>query len=340
MPKVLLATIDYPPQDGGVARYLYALTTSLKDTVDVLYWDKAVFRLQMLRDIIRRSKYVESVWVSHVLPVGTMAFLAGKITGVPYVVFLHGLDFDLARRNAWKRWLTRRVLRDAHHVVTNSRALAREVKLFADIAMPLVVYPTVSDDFVEAARASDLTDKGMNNAKVRLLTVSRLVERKGHIRVLHAIKDIPNVEYYIVGDGPYRKKIEQTIQKFGLESRVHVLGKISDKELVSLYQQSDIFVMPTVKTETDREGFGIVYLEAQLFGVPVIASNQPGVDEAVIDRFGGILVQDGEEALKEALNMLIESPGIRRNLGYCGRDYVLRNFIREKQCTKLNALLD
>ena len=73
--------------------------------------------------------------------------------------------------------------------------------------------------------------------------------------------------------------------------------------------------MPTTKTATDREGFGIAYLEAQLFGVPVVATRNAGVDEAVHDGVTGLLVDDTPDALSAAVTRLLHDADLRRRLG-------------------------
>lgn len=338
MSKILLPTIDYSPQQGGVARYLSAIKKTFPDDIDVLYWKLKLGRREMFREILSFSKDYKQLWTSHVLPIGTMAYFAKRITHVPYVVFLHGMDFDLARRNFWKEVLTKRVLRNAKRVITNSEALAREVEAFAKISHPLVVYPTLADAFLDEGLRYDIAKKSLREGgKVRLLTVSRLVQRKGHEKVLKAIKHLPNVEYWIVGEGNYRARIEMRVKDLGLQDRVRMFGMVSDQELTRIYKEADIFVMPTTRTPLDREGFGIVYLEAQLFGLPVIASNHPGVSEAVVDRVTGYLV-DNITDLRASIHRLVEDTDTRRKMGFAGREYVLTGFTRERQCEKLKEL--
>lgn len=339
MPKILLPTVDYSPKRGGVARYLHAIKQTFPEDVEVLYWSTPIGRLDMLRELVQFGKDYEQIWVSHILPIGTLAYLAKKVTKTPYVIFLHGMDFDLARRNEWKRVLTKKILRGAKTVVTNSQALADEVAKFAGIKTPLVVYPSIADQFLQEALAFDVQKKKLHlEGPVRLLTVSRLVSRKGHTKVLEAIQHLPNVEYWIAGEGAYEKNIRMRAKDLNLQDRVKMLGNVPDDQLAKLYEEADVFVMPTTKTSLDREGFGIVYLEAQLFGVPVIASNHPGVNEAVEDRVSGFLVRD-VASLRSSIKKLADDADLRRTMGQAGRDFVLNRFTREKQCEKLRKLI-
>lgn len=334
MPKIHLLTLEAPPARGGVARYVDAIRKTFPDAITICSWKhepKGYFF--MVGDILANRV---PVWVQHILPIGTAAYLARRMGGPEYVIFLHGMDFDLARRSVWKRWLTRCILRSAKRVVANSQALAGEAAHFAEIDMPLVVYPCVAEKFVVAAANVPVREE---KVWFMLLTVARLVERKGHLKVLEAIKDMPNVAYDIVGDGPMREQILTRIAELGLADRVHVHTEVKDEQLPEFYRTADVFVMPASKTLTDREGFGIVYLEAGLFGLPVIACNTPGVDEAVIDGVTGVLLKDTSASLAEAVRRFCVDRTLCVTLGEQGRARVLAEFTRETQFAKLRELL-
>jgi phosphatidyl-myo-inositol dimannoside synthase len=338
MPKILLPTIDYPPARGGVARYIGAIAKTFPDQVQILPLKTKMKLGAIVANLLWSSRSFEAIWTHHVLPIGTAALVVQKIVKKPYVVFLHGLDFDLARRNAWKRALLRRVLTSADRVVTNSEALASEVRSFVELdRTPLAVYPTLEDKFIEAAQAPrKLGERGVR--PLCLLTVARLVERKGHLKVLEALKHIPEATYHIVGDGPMFGDIAKAVNELGLQDRVRISRNVSDDELPDMYREADVFVMPTSKTKNDREGFGIVYLEAQLFGLPVIATRHPGVDEAVRDGEGGLLIGDTLNELISAIERL-EDATVRGKFGSRGRFWVEREFNREQQMHKLRELL-
>ena len=106
-----------------------------------------------------------------------------------------------------------------------------------------------------------------------------------------------------------------------------MMQHVSDGKLPELYGSHDVFVMPTTKSVMDREGFGIVYIEAGLFGLPVIATNQPGVDEAVIDGVTGKLIEDTAYSLRSAIVKLVNDRELRLRLGAAGRARVLTEFV-------------
>ena len=366
MRTILLPTIEAAPARGGVARYIEAITRTYPENVRILQLPSLQYPVVALSFLQHRA--VDGFWIHHVLPIGTVAWLLAPIIKKPYVIFLHGMDFDLARRNPWKRWLLKQILRSAERVVTNSQALSSEVMLFAGLNRPpLVVYPPVNDELVEASASMrkgvgkvdlqklaelavgvarsgapvvhEASQTGGGDQAITLLTVSRLVERKGHSKVLHALVHLPHVRYHIVGDGPMRQAIEAEVEELGLKERVVITTGASDAELPKIYSEADIFVMPTIKTANDREGFGIVYLEAQLFGLPVVATRQPGVDEAIQHEASGLLCDDRPEALLEALQRLVSDSALRARFGSRGRTRVLEHFTRERQMANLAELL-
>lgn len=352
MAKILFPTPDAPPKRGGVARYIASvLAVRPEVALDVLPERLGTFGV-LLR-LWKQRRVFDVLWTSHVLPVGTACFLFSCVRPLPYTVFLHGLDFDLARRNVWKRFVVRAVLGRAHAVVANSQALAREVSVFAQRRDVQVVYPCVSDAFVAASQhtrkglahfmpeelakmfvsqMASMTGAGVSiikqdpSASVKFLTVARLVARKGHAKVLAALVHVPYATYTIVGDGPERAALEAQALALGVGNRVCFLPQVADEDLPALYASHDVFVMPTTKHAHDREGFGIVYAEAGLFGLPCIATHVPGVDEVIAANETGILIPDTPEALVDAMTTLAASPGMRSRMGSAARVRVLAHF--------------
>jgi len=363
MPRLLLMTIDFPPRTGGVARYLVSLANYFREDIVVVaqreMGDKESDRhssfpierksvLSMLvwprwsaavRIMIRKRATYDTVMTSHVLPIGTAAMVAKWFTGKSYIVIVHGLDVALAKRDFLKRKIATRVLRGAKFVVTNSEALKREVMSDFGLEKVVVVYPP--------AHPATALHRTFHKNEVRLLTVSRLVERKGHLRVLEAISrlkkrgELDAIQYTIVGDGPMKEEIAGAIKRLGLQSIVEMKHQVSDEGLDEVYACADIFVMPTsVVNDVDREGFGTVYLEAAAHGIPSIASNLPGPNEAVLDRETGLLVQDGDiDALAAAIKKLAIDQDVRERLGAAAKVRMQTEFSPAVQWKKLEELL-
>ena len=127
-----------------------------------------------------------------------------------------------------------------------------------------------------------------------LLTVGRLVKRKGHAWFLSnvMVNLPPDTIYLIAGTGPEAGILSELIKKLNLSKKVFLLGQVTDAEKNCLYQISDLFVMPNISIQNDQEGFGIVVLEAGRYGLPVVAAYIEGINDAVIDRITGRLVKE------------------------------------------------
>lgn len=163
-----------------------------------------------------------------------------------------------------------------------------------------------------------------------LLSVTRLIRAdvlKGVDVVLRAMPEIlrrcPEARYVIVGDGSDRASLEQLAAKLGIAERVEFRGEVSCQALCRAYQEADVFVLPS-----QTEGFGIVYLEAMISGLPVVAVRAGGAPNVVEDGVTGMLVAPGDEKqLVSAVSGLLLMPEERRKLGAAGRKRVEQQYL-------------
>lgn len=162
------------------------------------------------------------------------------------------------------------------------------------------------------------------DGSLRLLSVTRLdrTERdKGILDVLEALRRLPadvRVSYCVVGDGNDRHVLQSQAAEQGLADRVRWCGSVGDDELWRAYEAADVFVLPSRK-----EGFGIVFLEAMRFGLPVIAASEKGAVDVVRHGENGFLVPFGDAvALADRLLELSRDAELRMRLGASGRRLV------------------
>ena len=168
--------------------------------------------------------------------------------------------------------------------------------------------------------------------QINVLSVGRLIEMKGREYAIKAMAEIirkfPNVSYKIVGDGPLRESLQQMINDLNVADAIHLLGWVSSEQLDTLYKASHIFLHPSVKSsDGNMEGQGVVLLEAQAHGLPVVATNHNAFPETVLDRVSGFLVPERDiDALAERLEYLITNPQTWSQIGKSGRQHVEQHY--------------
>ena len=164
-----------------------------------------------------------------------------------------------------------------------------------------------------------------------VLSVSRLVPRKGLDTVIRALprvaEAVPEVVYLIGGAGPDRPRLEALIRETGVADRVRFLGKIPEAELPDHFRACDVFVMPSRLAPPQVEGFGLVFLEANACGKPVIGARTGGIPDAIAEGETGLLVAPDDVAgLADAMTRVLADPALAHRLGERGRTRVLEGF--------------
>ncbi|MDR1323699.1 MAG: glycosyltransferase [Candidatus Margulisbacteria bacterium] len=150
--------------------------------------------------------------------------------------------------------------------------------------------------------------------RVSVLFVGRLVYYKGCAVLLDAFSQVQNAELTIVGAGNLEKSLQKQAEKLGISKKVHFAGTLSDARLSSVFQNCDIFVLPSVEK---TEAFGLVQIEAMAYGKPVINTSLPsGVPYVSLDGVSGLTVPPKDvSALARALQKLIDDDKLRCRLG-------------------------
>lgn len=177
-----------------------------------------------------------------------------------------------------------------------------------------------------------------------LLTVGRLMPKKGHASVLEALRDFdarPPWRYTIVGDGVLRPELEQMAGDFGIRDRLRFTGALNEDEIMALYREADIFLLPSVTAaDGDCEGIPMVLMEAMAMELPVISTLHSGIPELVVHERTGILVDEHDaEGIRIELARLMRDKDLRHRLGVTGRKRVAGDFNLTLQNDRLDALL-
>ena len=176
---------------------------------------------------------------------------------------------------------------------------------------------------------------------IRLVSIGRLTEKKGleyGIRaVAHLIKEIPNVSYTIVGDGPLRTALTRLAMALDVGKNVHLPGWKDRNEVIEILEQSHILLAPSITaSDGDMEGIPMVLMEAMAMGIPVISTTHSGIPELVEDGTTGLLVPEGDsEGLSKMMEELINSPRLAQDLAENARGFIEENFNLDKQNDRL-----
>jgi len=248
-------------------------------------------------------------------PNGVVGAAASRWYGVPLVTTLHGSDVRLGRAIAPARPAMRQVLRRSARVTAVSRWLATEAQAVAGGELPIVApMPAATELF-----STDRTIRRSDN----LLFVGRLTKQKGVDVLLHALAMLPpTVRLDLVGDGEERGALDMLATSLGLGGRVSWHGAKAAAELPAFYRRAVALVVPSAD-----EGLGLVAVEAQLCGAPVIAFASGGVVDVVRHDVTGILVAERTpEALAVAISQLLGRPDRGAALGQCAASLAREQF--------------
>jgi colanic acid/amylovoran biosynthesis glycosyltransferase len=183
-----------------------------------------------------------------------------------------------------------------------------------------------------------------NDGEAHLLTVARLVEKKGVAYGIRAVANVleryPRIEYKIAGDGPLRSDLENLIDTLDIGDQVKLLGWRRQEEIIELMKGADILLAPSVTSEGgDQEGIPVVLMEALAQGLPVLSTYHSGIPELVRDGESGFLVPERDaDALAEKLAHLVSHPEIWPLMGKSGREYVERHYDVDKLNDRLAEL--
>jgi phosphatidyl-myo-inositol dimannoside synthase len=300
--------------------------------------------LHKLRRLLPNAGVLSAIWY----PEGLLTWLTGRR---PHVVMAHGLEL-MPSVQAWRRipwrWLLRRVLTSADLVVANSHYTASLVQSVAPgarvVCIPLGVD---AERFRPAEDRAAVKDALGLAGKTVLCSVARIAAYKGIDVVLRALARLDEYErsdlaYLVVGKGTELPVLQKLAQELGVDSLVRWCGFIADEDLPLYYQAADLFVLCTRQSDERQsvEGFGLVFLEAQACGTPVVGTRTGGIPDAVREGEGGWLIpQDDVAALTLIFRRLRQNPESFRREGQRARSRVLREATWRHYIQRLQAVL-
>lgn len=378
--KILIVAFDFKPNSGGIAEYTHQLAAYLQSggdsvlvvapnihpTGDAQFDREAPYRVKRfdyrssytlgrggrrrsvcsaLMDAVR-DHLAELILNNSAGDLASYCWYVARRNHIPLYLLAHGRDVNRSIPLTWrmKQWI---VLRGAAKVFCNSSYTAdAAIKRGVRPERIAVVNPGVSADACDGCSAEQYAlarqQLGLTGRKV-ILTIGRLVERKGHAKIVEALpvvrNEVPDVLYVIVGDGPCLAAVEKRVKELALEDCVRFEGYVSDEAKPSYYDAADVFAMPSREMpDGDVEGFGMVFLEANAHGKPVVGGRSGGVGDAIDHGRSGFLVDPlNVEEIAAGITPLLKDGNVARRMGEWGRQRVLNEFTWETVASRLRA---
>ncbi len=368
--KHLLVTNDFPPKIGGIQSLLwewwrrlpsesFAVLTSPYEGTEA--FDAAQpFHIERTREPVllphpwmvqRINKMAREVGADLIVldpavPLG----LVGPSLDLPYDVVLHGAEVTVPGRLPLTKQTLGYVLRRARHIVAAGGYPAAEAEHAAGRSLPITVVPPGVDTerfhpLTEAERSQARADFGIDDDAELVVSVSRLVPRKGFDTAIRAAallrKSRPKLRLVIAGGGRDEDRLRQLAAS--LQAPVRFVGRVSNDDLPRLFGCADVYAMLCRNRwgGLEQEGFGIVFLEAAACGVPQVAGDSGGAAEAVEDGVSGLVVRqpDDPRAVAAAIERLLDDPTQARAMGAAGRIRAVQEFSYDVLAQRLGASL-
>lgn len=356
----LFVTNDFGPRAGGIETFIIGLVQRMPRAQTVVYTSSqgdtgqydatwlSDYGVEVIRDRAkillptpRISRAVAKVVKSHGIhvvafgaaaPLAIMAPSLRKAGAKRIIALTHGHEvwwsklfpFSLAMRRIGSSTDALTYLGEYTRC-----AISRSLTPTAANAM-VKIAPGIDTEHFAPTNSQMLRESlGLNQKKI-IVSVGRLVQRKGQDRLIESmreiIKDVPDAHLVLIGEGPYRKHLTDLVDKYNLGDCVTFIGRIQYADLPRYICLGNIFAMPSRSRfhGLEVEGLGIVYLEASACGLPVIAGTSGGAPDAVIEGVTGVVV-DGLDsgAIANAVIDLLDNPERARAMGAAGREWIV-----------------
>jgi glycosyltransferase involved in cell wall biosynthesis len=313
----------------GLARAFGALSCLFESrSTNVLLKNLVVYAKGLwLAELARswRADHMHAHWAT--VP-ATMALVAGEVSGIPWSITAH--RFDIAEDN-----LLVAKVRRACFIRAISQRGAREIigRVGPKAPPPLVIHMGVTVPSADVPQR-----RHQHEAVPRLVVAANLLEVKGHVYLLEAVRLLSDrsvhVHLDLAGDGPLREALASKVETLGLGEQVTFLGLVAHDELMRQLEEGrwSMLVLPSVVTEAgDKEGIPVALIEAMSYRVPVVATETGGIPELFQGIHGAPLVPPEDPvALAETIERLINDRGLRNRLAEAGRKRVEESFAIER----------
>ena len=267
--------------------------------------------IALYRNLRKMRDDYDIVQANWLIPQGIVQSFIKK----PYIVTGHGGDVTSLNKGLLKK-LKKKCLKNAYGVTAVSEPLMQVLNEIHENPKQAVI-PMGCDTKIFGREFRKENYFNQNSRKV-ILFVGRLAEKKGVCYAIEAMRYVDNAMLVIAGDGPLRNELTAQADELYKETGKEIvfIGAKTHEQLKEIYASADIFVMPSVTAKDgDKEGFGLVMLEAFASGLPIVASRSGGIVDLVKDGVNGYLVPEkNSKGLADRINLLIKDDCVYDNL--------------------------
>ncbi len=248
------------------------------------------------------------------------AMLAARHHGIPCTVTAHAVEIFASPNVPQIKY----ICDSMDHVIVPSEYNRDYLREEIGIANGITVVPATTE--VEKFEPSAPTVEN------RLLTVARLVEKKGYPYGIKAvnklIKQGYDIEYHIVGTGDRKDRLQQQVKEYGIEDHVEFLGHVPDERLQKELSEAAVFVLPCVIAEDgDRDAMPVVLKEAMASETACVSTTVSAIPELITDGHDGLLVPEKEpDELASVIQELLDNPEKQKTIAANGRETVHNKF--------------
>lgn len=326
--------------DGGI---LPNLKKSLLAKIQVPFFLSS--ELFSAKKLVNKEK-INLIHAHWLIPQGLVGVILKKLYGIPLIVTVHAGDiFPL--NNKFLKSIARFILNNCDVCTVNSIATKKAILNLTKNIKHIDIIPMGVDlDLFSPIKKTKSIKEKFRIKGPFLLTVGRLVQKKGVKYLFKAmpfvLKKFPGAKLVIVGDGPEKENLINLSKELKIENNVIFVGNIQNKLLPNYYATADIFILPSIITESgDTEGLGVVLLEAIASGTVVIGSNVGGIPDIIKDRKTGLLVDEKESnQISEAIIKLLSKRNLRKRLIRNGILHIEKNYSWKSVVDKFKETYD
>jgi len=282
----------------------------------------------------RREKF-DILHVHWPAPHALFAFFASMVCKTKIVLSFYTASLMLVKRFPFVKYLLRFFIRRADRVIAISTFTKNLVKDIYDCPITIIPYGTTISPKSEVPPL-------VPNRKI--LSVGRMIERKGFRYLIHAmpmvLNEWPDASLTIVGGGPVREDLIALCKSLGIEKQVSLPGKIPQEALEQLFAECNVFVLPSIVDKRgDTEGLGVVLIEAMTYHRPVIGTDIGGIVDIVINNETGLLVRQRDpQALADAIDAIFSDPENAKRMAENGYHHAQSQFSWQSVIKKFDAV--